>query len=61
MKINLSAIFAGIFMVIGPVSLFAQAAPPASTPISGLEIALAGGVIYGAKKLYDHGRKNSRS
>jgi hypothetical protein len=48
-------IFSLLFFAAAP--LFAQAAPPASTPISGLEIALAGGVAYGVKKFLD-ARKN---
>ena len=39
--------------LLSATALFAQAAPPASTPVTGLEVAIAGGVVYGIKKFMD--------
>lgn len=47
-----------VFFLLTSLQVFAQAAPPASTPIDGgLGLLLAGGVGYGVKKLIDHRRK----
>ncbi len=47
-----------IFMILFSANLvFAQGAPPATPIDGGLGLLLAGGVIYGIKKLKDHRKR----
>lgn len=46
-----------ILGVFSSLSLLAQSAPPATPIDGGLGLLLAGGAIYGVKKIRDHRKK----
>lgn len=57
-KILISFLIALFGMVILPETAFAQGAPPATPIDGGLSLLLAGGAVYGIKKIRDY-RKNN--
>jgi hypothetical protein len=56
----ITPLLASVFLLICPVTTFGQpggGGPPPPVPISGIEILIGAGALFGAKKIYDSRKK----